>query len=761
MAVAGGLILAFYAAGRLYFASFHPEVHGRLKVDGIRAPVRILRDQRGIPHLRGASAADTLFGLGLVHAQDRLFQMELMRRAAGGRLAELFGAKLIDQDRLLRLLDLRGTARRALRALRSPERRELEAYVAGVNAGLSAGAAAVELELLRTRPQPWSAIDSLSISLLEAWVLSTNIREEALALYLAARWPGERIAALFPSYPGAPPAEPEPLPAVDASEARLLRAKINPLSKLASPNLGSGLAASNNWVIAPRRSRSGRALLANDPHLTLTFPALWYLADLRGGDLEAAGVTIPGVPYIVIGHTPKLAWGFTNLMADNTDLVILPQWPDRVRRERIAVRGGDEVVMEIALSSEGPVLPREETGGVPVAIAWGVHRWPAMLPGFAALNRARDLGAARAALIQIEAIAQSAVLADASGAIGYQATGAIPRRRSPPSPFPRRQGDARRGWDGRVPAAELPAWGEPPEGFVATANQRIAALEPEPTRSWAAPYRHQRIAERLSQPGPLELAELAQLQLDVESLQWRAFRPAVAAMAQPEGFSADLHRQLLAWDGRLSADSRGALAFEVFRLALMEELLADDLGPFFADYLAASKYFYQVLDAAMNDPQHPLWDDRTTPGPERRSTIILRALDHAAVDLMSFPGNRPYGSAHRLTLRHPLGAKAWLRWLFNGPTVATGGDINTVGNGAFEDLAPFDHIDGPSMRFLADLRDLEHARFAYPGGQSGHLVHRHRSDLLAPWRDGSLVPLMTRDAEIRANLEAELILVPN
>ena len=759
----GVFLLVLWGLGRAYVLRFHPTTQGELAVRGIRQPVYVLRDRFGIPHLRAASAPDVLFALGLVHAQDRLFQMELLRRAAGGRLAELFGTKLIDQDRLLRLLDLPAAARKAQQELPPRERQELDAYVAGVNAWReqAAGRWGVEFQMLAIEPQPWTAIDSLSISLMEAWVLSTNVREEGLALYLGARWPAERIALLSPAYPGAAPAEPQPLPAIVAGAARLLRPKVQPLPGLSGAVRLGNLAASNNWVVAGRRSESGKPLLANDPHLPLSFPALWYLADLRGRDLQAAGVTLPGAPYVIIGHTSTLAWGFTNLMADNTDLVILPRWPQRTRRERIRVRGGEDVLMEVGLSEEGPVLPPEETGGVSVAIAWSAHRWPGMIGGFSALNRARDLTEARAALTQLDAIAQNVVLADASGAIGYQATGALPRRQSEPGPFPRRQEDLARAWDGRLAPEELPAGGEPPEGFIATANQRTAGFALEPTRSWAAPYRYQRIRELLAQDRRFDLAALGKIQLDVESLQWRAFKPVISDLAEPEGLALDLHHQLLSWDGRLATGSRGALAFELLRLALMEELLYDDLGPFYADYLEASKYFYQVLDAAMADPQHPLWDDSSTPKRERRGTIVLRALEHATLDLMSFPGGRPYGAVHTLILRHPFGAAAWLRWLFDGPTLPAGGDINTVNNGAFPDLTPFGQSDGPSMRFLADLADLEHARFAYPGGQSGHLLSRHRADLVDRWASGELVPLTTRDQEIRAELEAELLLTPH
>jgi penicillin amidase len=740
-----GLIMVYVIAG-----TARPRLNGTVSTAGIENNIEIARDSLGVPHIWAASEHDLLFAQGWAHAQDRLWQMELFRRIAEGRLAEALGEALVESDRFLRTIGLWRAAGEQLARL-APERlRALEAYAAGVNASLAQrrGALPPELLVLRIQPEPWTPQHVLAIERLMAWDLSAWGISRATSE--AARLLGvDRAAKLVPAYPAdGPTIIPLPIvPELPPAAAALLDA-------------ASFTRASNAWVIAGSRTRSGRPILANDMHLPLRAPSLWYLVALHAPALDVAGMSIPGVPYVIAGHNRAIAWGYTNASLDDLDFFVeridpadstryltpAGSEPFQLIHDTIRVKNGDPVPIVIRLTRHGPVLPSmsDPNAGGPLAMRWAGNDSSATIEAVPALNRAANWNQFRDAVRLFNNPHQNVVYADTAGNIGYIMGGRIPVRgegKTPPVlPVPGWTGEW--DWNGWLPFDEHPQAFNPSDAFVVTANNRQA---PSPqadriTTYWEQPYRAARIRQMILEAEMLDDAAVHAMQLDLRDALAERYRALATEAARRAGLEEGV-QTLERWDLRAARDSRGAALFyawyESLNRLVRAELYGDTAGP-----LSRS-----AVDAMLDRNALP-WGDTTHARFDAITSLAMHAAD-------SIAGEHTWGQLHQVVAEHQLGSVALLERLLRlniGPLPGDGSPT-TVNVSDYEPRQiPVNAAYGPSQRHVVDMADVDHSGgFILPTGQSGVPVSRDYRSQARRWRDGGLwrIPLSRGNAEAR------------
>lgn len=750
----------------LRVASALPSTDGTFRVQGLAAPVEVIRDEHGIPHVWAASIEDAVFAQGFLHGQDRLWQMELVRRAVQGRLAEVLGEPGLEADRFMRRVGLWRAALAALPQASPEERRLMEAYVAGINAARAAdrGALPPEFLVLRYEPEPWRPEDVLAVGKMMSFTLSAYSEAVAVARAMA-RLGEERARHLFPAYP-------------EWGESIL------PPSPLETPPMAAALvdafsiaAASNSWVVGGDRTASGKPLLANDPHLGLQAPSLWYLVGLHapGPDgLDVVGVSIPGAPLVILGHNRAIAWGMTNAYVDDADLFLErldPADPTRylvpggsapleVVAETIAVKGReDPVVLEVRRTRHGPVIPVEGMSDtLLVAATWTALESTSPMEGILGLNRATDWDSFLSAVDALDDPHQNLVYADTAGHIGYVMGGLVPirgdRRPPPVAPVPGWTGEW--DWRGALPFEEHPRALDPPRGFVVTANNR-QTVEPIGhliSGTWQEPFRAMRITEMLEAArGPVDAHDMLTMQMDVLDVFARRYRDRAveAAILADDSASADL---IAAWDLRAEPDSRAAAIFyawvEILRRSAARDLYRGDPG-----------YFPRNSVAELLEHRSLAWRED---GPAAYRAMAVEAMEAAG----PLAAGRRWRDANRAIHEHALGDVAVLDRLLGlhvGPTPHLGSPTTVnVAHYAFRTPAqdfPFTTTAGPSMRHVVDMGNLDGAGgFVIGTGQSGIPFSRHYDDQRPLWTTGELLPVpLTREA-VDALATRMLILEP-
>jgi penicillin amidase len=748
------ILIAALALGLALLAdSTFSREDGQRRVEGISAPVSIERDAHGVPTIRGASAADALFGLGYAHAQDRLWQMEFQRRVGSGRLAEILGGRLVETDRLLRTIGFRRAAEAAWPNL-TPETQALaEAYTRGVNAFLAAdGARPVESRILCAPVEPFTPVDSLTWAKMMAWDLAGNARDEIRrARFVAALGP-ERTRELLPPVPEQPTIlldeewmslgsapdsspvsrRPSPIPWSSLDEA---------FGLLAALGFNGEEIGSNSWVVGGSRTKSGKPLLANDPHLGLRTPSSWYLARLEAPGLSASGATLPGVPGIIIGHNARIAWGLTSVEPDVQDLFLENAATTifETRTERIKVRGADDVVLEVRSSRHGPIVTDVLGGaaalGRPVALRWtGLDSGDTTAEAFLGMNRATNWEEFLAAARHLRAPAQNLVYADVDGHIGYTTTGAIPIRPRSDGLLPV-SGAGPDDWAGYIPFEKLPRVLDPPRGYVATANNRVVSTRyPWPiARDWPEPYRADRITKRILAAGRLGIEQMRAIQLDRHSEQAGDLLPLLLDTAPADEAARDALARLKSWDREFAPDSVPASIYAAWYTALSampeDELAGTPLGS------VRSRFLINALRS------ESAWcDDVRTPRKETCADFKAATLSKAASDLRQRLGPDPsawrWERLHRARFPHGVfDAVPVLRRFFSLET-GQGGDASTVNVGAYRRDGSFVMSDGPSYRQIVDLSNPSTSLFVHTTGQSGNVFARRYRNLLPLWRRG-------------------------
>ena len=742
-----------------------PKTAGELSLAGLRASVEVLRDRHGVPHIYASSLEDAHFALGFVHAQDRLWQMEMSRRIGSGRLAEILGAPALDADRFMRTLGLRRAAEANLRHYDEETRRLLDAYAAGVNAFLAERRLLPpEFWLLNVSPEPWSAVDSIVWTKVMALDLAGNWRSELLRMRLSQALSTERIQEFLPPYPG--DAAPK-LPDLKAFYSGLEKKPADRVFSRLDPDAAPG---SNSWVVSGMRSASGKPLLANDPHLGLTAPPVWYFAHLHAPGLDAIGGTLPGVPGIVVGRNDRIAWGLTNTGADVQDLYLEKvDGPFTRIEEVIRVKGAPDATMTVRVSRHGPVISdvsRQALDAVPRGYALAMA-WTALadddltLQAALKLHRARGWNGFLAAARDLHAPPQSASYADVDGNIGFIAAGRVPLRK-PANDLrglaPAPGWDPDYDWSGYIPFEQLPRAFNPADGKIVLANHKIVppGYPHHITYEWQPPYRARRIEQLLSHVDKHDAASFQRMHADVVSLAVRELLPHFTA-ANPDH---EVMQKLAAWDATMAPDRAEPLIMAAWWREFSRQLYADELGELFRPNWAARAIF---VNNALS--KHTHWCDNVrTPSPESCQRLLIDSLETALEDLKSRYGNDwKWGVAHVARHRHrPFTREPWLARYFD-IRVPSAGDAYTVNAGAMDfasDSEPFANRHAASLRQIVDLADPQRSVFIHSGGQSGHPLSPHHRDFSAAWARGEYRPMVSDRQRLEADGVQRLALVP-
>ena len=761
------LVITGLAGTRWYMGRAEPDPGRDAALAGLGAPVEVWRDSLAVPHVWARGEADLFRAMGYVHAQDRLWQMELFRRVADGRMAEILGPELVDTDRFLRTVGMGRAAAQDEGMLDPRARALLQAYADGVNAWMreNPGPLPPEFMVLRFQPEPWKVRNTLSIAKIMAWDLAGWELDLNLQRAIDAVGP-ELGRDLLPAYPDSGITIMEdvfvaPAPAPIAS--RVSGTSIPSIPPLAAALLDgvSAARASNAWVIGGSRTRSGKPILANDMHLALRAPALWYLAALHGGGFNVAGMTLPGVPVVVAGHNDRVAWGFTNAMVDDVDFFIEEtdpadstryrtergSQPFVVRHDTIRVKGEAPVVHRVRATRHGPVLSDVEkrSGGRVLAMKWTALEPSREVSAFFGMNRARNAAEFVAAMRDFRAPHQNVVFADADGAFGYQMGGRVPVRRGGAGVLPARGWTGEGEWTRYLEPSEHPRALNPPRGYVVTANNlQSRALPARVGTEYADPARAARITQMVREGGRLTAADVARQQMDVRDLFALRHLPLAIRAAALAGDTAAA-RALRAWDGSATLHSRAAPLYYTWFDAL-RKLVGDD------EFRGRSAYFGRgTLDRLLARGGGAWVDDVRTPKRETLDELSAAAMRQAVGTV----AGRGWGEMHSTRMDHPLGVVRALDRAFGlnvGPFPSPGSanTVNALGLGRRQ--APYVNGYGPSQRHVVDMARVDdEGGFIIPTGQSGIPTSRHYRDQTPLWREGRLwrIPLDRRKAEAR------------
>ncbi len=852
-----GLVIVLIIVGISGYAlhtvrASYPQVSGEMELDGLTSEVEVLRNDLGIPVINADSLEDLFFAQGFVHAQDRFWEMDVRRHITAGRLSEMFGESQVPTDTFLRTLGWRRIAEQELELLGDRSRRILDAYAAGVNAYLEerSGAelsleyAVLALQNPDYRPEPWVPADSVAWLKALAWDLRGNMTDEIYRAVMSASMGIEATEQLFPEYPyadnrpivevgtvvdgvfdqdaprgasGTPGSANRPIDYTGALDAlSSVDAVVSSLETLLGPS-GPGI-GSNSWAVAGSKTDTGLPLLANDPHLAPAMPSLWYQSALRctrmddDCNYDVTGWTMAGLPGVFIGHNNQIAWGFTNLGPDVTDLVLHQLEGDAylydgqllpldIRTEEIKVASGDPVDVTIRSTADGPIIsgiediavydavavdaPVPAPGSMGTQNAAGTSggdyavalRWTALQPqptfdAFDALNTATDWEQFRNAARLLAVPAQNLLYADTAGRIGYQSPGRIPIRRGYDGKWPIPGWTSEYGWDGYIPFEALPSVIDPPEGWIVTANQ--AVIGPEYayflTDDWAYGARSQRIVDLIESStagGAVMTAErMRAIQVDSNNALAEFLVPRLLELPVPAG-TEDARALLADWDLQQTADSAGAAYFNAI-WAQMVERMFDAAADTDLIQSSGNDRFWLVVENIWDDPTNVWWIDKTTPAAEDRDALLATAQVAAAEALRDQLGDDPsswsWGALHQLTFTNgTLGTSgiAPIEMLFNRGPVGIGGSEAAVNATGWTPADGFEVDWVPSMRQVIDLSDFDSSTWVNLTGNSGHAYNRNYSDQIDAWVEGQQFPWMFSDAAVRDEAVDVLTLSPS
>ncbi|MGA2206935.1 MAG: penicillin acylase family protein [Terracidiphilus sp.] len=803
------LLLLSAGAGVLWLRSAAkaalPQLDGDIHLYGLFAPVIVRRDAHGAPHIDAATQDDLFVAQGYVTAQDRLWQMDSLRRSANGELAEILGPELLQRDKTQRVLEIRLTAQRIYGHLPADDRRRLDDYARGVNLYVaqceSSNTLPVEFRLLNYRPQPWRGVDSVSVGLAMEQTLDLRIVSKLSRARIEAKLNDPQLVAdLYPvgSWRDRPPtgvkvnlSEPQPMPprSQDDDDDENTETRAVPGNAIApaafaatedshalttllgQPDCDGCAAGSNNWVVSGSHTSSGKPLLSNDMHLTLRVPDTWYMADLRAPGFHAAGLAIPGLPLIVAGHNEHVAWGFTALYADVQDLYTEKldgkgnyessdaQWhPLAVDREVIHVRGRGDVVLGIQSTEHGPLLnPLLPKDNPPIALKWTLYDPTLNALPLYQMNVASNWTEFSAALAQWCWPTQNLVYADDQGHIAYHASGRIPLRPAGIADVP--IGDHAHEWQGYIPFDAMPNAFDPPSGFLATANSRVTTgKSPYPiTDDWADPYRIERIYKSLDGRDRLTPADMLTVQTDiyseVDQEMGHRFAYAIDRTPGPDGNGDPALRQaadlMRSWDGRLTVDSAAASLVTQTRAALWPMILEPKLGKLAGDYHWGEAAFAEEEIVMHAKPE---WLPREYKDWNALLTAAVRKAmhdGHAPADVAAWT----YGSWHVVDIEHPLAAFLPIIGRIAGtgpqPQSGDGATVKQVGR----DL-------GPSHRFTMDWSNIDGSTENIVLGESGNPLSPYFRDQWKDWYNGTTFALPFTPSAVAAQTKHTLRLLP-
>jgi penicillin amidase len=749
------LVLAGGIAGALWWTL--PGGNETAAIPGLSAPVKISFDADDIPRIRAGNALDAAAALGYVHARDRMFQMELMRRAASGRLSEIAGTATLPYDRLMRTLGLARSAEADYAALPDRPKALLQAYARGVNAWIAAHGrfGAPEFLVLGT-PQPWVPVDTLLWAKTMGLWLSANWRTELGRQALAGKLSADKIRQLWPpdNDPGRPEARADTNQRFAQAAERLLAVLPSFPAPFTLPST-----ASNEWAVDGAHSETGAPLLAGDPHLAFAFPGLWYLARIDTPQGVLAGATAPGGPSVVLGRNADIAWTFTNTGADVQDVFVetpidadhyqTPTGPRAydTRQETIRVRGGPDVLITVRSTRHGPVisdLDRDPGGPVMAVSMANLLPGDTAAEGLMALDDAKSVAGAGRAAALITSPVQNLLVADRNG-IGLFVTGRVPVRHGGDGSAPVPGASGGYDWDALVGGDALPHYVAPASGRLVNANERIAPPD-FPVflgRDWFGNWRATRIRQLLDRAPKHTVDDFARMQLDTGSAYAVQLLPRLRAIPPPPGPAGRALALLADWDGTMAIAKPQPLIFNAWIDRFRDAVLAHAGVPP-ADAGPSQEFLAYVLS-----PAGASWCGGDCNG--MLSDALVAATDSLVARFGADLAAWRWGTAHRAVFAHPLLSRLPVIGRFGIFSIAIPGDDSTLDRGGTT-WDGFEAVHGPSFRGVYDLADLDRSRFVMAPGQSGNPISRHADDFLVRWRGGDTILLGAAPAIVAATL---------
>jgi penicillin amidase len=785
-ALLGTTALAWYIHGK------QAQRSGQLELTGLLAPVSVRFDERGVPHIEARHEADLYRALGYVHAQDRLFQMEALRRLARGELAEILGPKLIDTDKLFRTLGIRAHADAQAARLdkTTPAYRATEAYLDGINQYQARHPAPIEFDILGIPKRPFTQQDVLSVTGYLAYSFAAAFRTEPVMTAIRDKLGAPYLTVFDPQ--GQPPRGAGGNPGSALSRADGV--SLNRIAQVSREMLDNGalplFEGSNAWAIAGKRNASGKPLLAGDPHIGFSAPAVWYEAHLKTPEMELYGHFQVLLPMALLGHNRRFGWSLTMFQNDDVDLVVeranpananqvwyQGRWVDLQRAvETIAVKGAPSVALALRRSPHGPVITdafADNFGNTPVAMWWAfLETENPILQAFYELNRADTLDKARQASSQIHAPGLNVVWANASGDIAWWAAAKLPIRPKGVNPTfmldgTRPEADKQ----GYYPFASNPQEENPPRGFIVSANHRPDAATGQDVPGYYHPAdRAHRLTELIQRRhGKSDVAHSIAMQRDIRTdYSQRIMTPLLAELRSlvADPAERELLEQLALWDGSHAQDRIEPTVFNQFLYELAHAAMQDELGPMQFKNLLGTRILDSALPLLAADATSPWWDDIGTGTiVENRSITLHKAwratLAHLQTSFGSDTAHWAWGQTHTLTHKHPLGQQKPLDRLFSvGPFGVPGGHEIPNALGSRIGPGPWAVSYGPSTRRVIDFADSTKALGINPLGQSGFVFDAHYRDQSRAFLAGGYVRQWLDQDDVAANTRSTLSFVP-
>ena len=794
------LVIAFvFSVVYIFFNTIRkaePDYNGTIACQNLQRNVQIYFDSTAIPYIYADSEEDAAYSLGYLHARERLFQMDLARRSAEGKLSAIFGEKTVSFDEMFISLGIRRTAEKMYAAAQEPTKKILTAYSNGVNEYISTHNKnlPIEFDALGYEPERWTPVNSMEVIRMMSWELNIAWWADFAYAQITQKLGVEKASKLLPDYPENDPLIiPRNMASLSAGDLKLLKTSREYRKFFSESGTHIG---SNNWTVTGTKTKSGKPIIANDPHLSFMAPGKWYFCCIRGGEWNAEGVTIPGVPVVVIGKNRDISWTMTNAMADETDFykdsldaslsnyyfdgewVKLQKYDDT-----IFVKDSQPVVFETSLTHRGAIISgthpfpklfeKSKVVSRSISMSWTGNIVSDELSSFLQINKAKNWRDFKSALSTFATPCQNFVYADAKGNIGYILGGKIPVRRTQSPQFISDGRYSESDWKGFVPLDEMPEMYNPSIDYIATANNKVQSSFPYYISNlWEPSSRIKRIKEVLESKEKINAEDCEVLQMDTKSLYAKEVVPYLleafeGLKIKDENLKLSLNL-LSHWTYDFDKEKQAPAIYAMFFDCLLQNTLRDDLGDeLYNEYCFVPNIPYRVMSRLLKDNEKSIFDNLNTPQYETRGDILRKSLVDALAKLEKTFGKEvlkwQWGSLHKVTFKHPLhGSSSVIDYALDIGPFPVGGDGTTVCNGEYNfynldgdynmfKSDKFENILGASMRFIYDYSDPDVIKFSAPTGQSGISTGEHYKDLTENYLQGKYLRIKIDEASAKKN----------
>ncbi|MBU2505176.1 MAG: penicillin acylase family protein [Bacteroidetes bacterium] len=779
------LISAFAVISYFVVNSYLPDYDGETNSTKISAAVNIYRDENAVPKIIAENEFDAIFALGYAHAQERLFQMDLSRRAGEGRLSEIFGSKTLPFDKMFRTVGIYEHVRSNYEKLSDISKYYLSAYCDGVNHFIQEknGKHSVEFDLLGYDPYPWQPEHSLIIAKLMAWELNISWWTDIAFTHLLQKIGEEKLLEIIPDFDeNAPTIIPDgiqkyaslPIDFINTDRA------FREFMVYGGTHLGS-----NNWVVNKNHSASGSPIIANDPHLAFSAPAKWLTAVIISPEYSVSGFTLPGVPGVVIGKNDHISWVLTNVMADDADFFVEKfdssrtkyfydsKWHTlQIKSDTIKVKDSTSVIYEIRKTHRGPVVsdihpynvlfPNDIAANSDVSMSWTALTFSDELRGIISVNKSENWNQFENALEHFTVPGQNFVYGDWEGNIGYICAARLPIRKHNSPTLVYDGTTSAHDWKGFVPYSELPKLFNPSDGYIASANNKtVKSFEHHISNIWEPPSRIERITELLNSKEVHSVEDFQKYQSDINSPYAKKIIPFILNAfrdAEVKDENLDLALQMLGeWNFEMEMHSQTPAIYIVFYQYLLKNIFQDEMGEeLFNEYIFIANVPYRVIPQLLESEYSKWFDDVNTEYHELKNDIVRKSLVDALGYLENKFGNNvadwQWKKLHTVTFKHPFsGVSPLLDKFFNVGPFELGGDGTTIFNTEYSFTKPYENKLGPSMRYIFDFAKPDEFLFILPTGQSGHFMSEHYDDMTQKWLNGEYLKVTTNKDEIAKN----------